>query len=158
MGEIAWSKSRIASDLKTRDSNRRRSCDSKLRFETCDWRFVSNTPIQQNSEEPRAAIWVCDPKSLAIGDGRFCPLSWCSSPGIVCSKPRLPALNLSKKNQRFSLFDHGIGRRTVPKLMNNRPKSAQWWLVAPKATNRRLIATNRWLRATSRAESVTNSD
>ena len=51
MGEIARSKSRIASDLKTRDSNRWRPCDSKLRLETRDWRFVLNIPIQQNSEK-----------------------------------------------------------------------------------------------------------
>ena len=51
MGEIARSKSRIASDLKTRDSNRWRPCDLKLRFETPDWRFVLNIPMQQNCEK-----------------------------------------------------------------------------------------------------------
>ena len=51
MGEIARSKSRIASDLETRDSNRWRPCNLKLRFETRDWRFVLNTPIQQTCEK-----------------------------------------------------------------------------------------------------------
>ena len=51
MGEIARSKSRIASDLKTRDSNRWRPCDLKLRFETRDWRFVLDIGIQQNCEK-----------------------------------------------------------------------------------------------------------
>ena len=61
MGDIARSKSRIASDLKTRDSNRWRPCDLRLRFETRDWRFVLNTPIQPNCEKgcdlsPRSKI------------------------------------------------------------------------------------------------------
>ena len=69
MGEIARSKSRIASDLKTRDSNRWRPCDLKLRFETRDWRFVLNTPIRQNCEKgcdlsPRSKI----ASDWAIGD------------------------------------------------------------------------------------------
>ena len=71
MGEIARSKSRIASDLKTRDSNRWRPCDLRLRFETRDWRFVLNTPIQPNCE--KGCDFFRDPKSLAIGDWRFCP-------------------------------------------------------------------------------------
>ena len=71
MGEIARSKSRIASDLKTRDSNRWRPCDLKLRFETRDWRFVLNIPIQQNCEKgcdlsPRSKI--ASDWRLAIGD------------------------------------------------------------------------------------------
>ena len=67
MGEIARSKSRIASDLKTRDSNRWRLCDLKLRFETRDWRFVLNTPIQQNCEKG------CDlsPRSKIASDWRL---------------------------------------------------------------------------------------
>ena len=84
MGEIARSKSRIASDLKTRDSNRWRPCDSKQRFETRDWRFVLNTPIQPNCEKgcdlsPRSKI------ASDFGDWRFCP-SKTSSGGsfIVC--------------------------------------------------------------------------
>ena len=66
-GEIARSKSRIASDLKTRDSNRWRPCDSKLRFETRDWRLVLNTPIQQNCEKG------CDlsPRSKIASDWRL---------------------------------------------------------------------------------------
>ena len=67
MGEIARSKSRIASDSKTRDSNRWRPCDSKLRFETRDWRFVLNIPIQQNCEKG------CDlsPRSKIASDWRL---------------------------------------------------------------------------------------
>ena len=67
MGEIARSKSRIASDLKTRDSNRWRPCDSKLRFETRDWRFVLNIPIQQNCKKG------CDlsPRSKIASDWRL---------------------------------------------------------------------------------------
>ena len=43
---------------------------------------------------------------------------------------RSPALNLSKNCcVFFPFFDHSFGRRTVPKLMNNRPKSAQWRLA-----------------------------
>ena len=34
------------------------------------------------------------------------------------------ALNLSKNSCVFPFFDQGIGRSTVPKLMNNGPKSA----------------------------------
>ena len=86
MGEIARSKSRIASDLRTRDSNRWRPCDLKLRFETRDWRFVLNTPVQQNREKgcdlsPQSKIdW-----RLAIGD--FAHLSaW----GNVIAYVRLP--------------------------------------------------------------------
>ena len=65
--EIARSKSRIASDLKTRDSNRWRPCDLKLRFETRDWRFGLNTPIQQNCEKG------CDlsPRSKIASDWRL---------------------------------------------------------------------------------------
>ena len=71
MGEIARSKSRIASDLKSRDSNRWRPCDLKLRSETRDWRFVLNTPIQKNCEKgcdlsPRSKI--ASDWRLAIGD------------------------------------------------------------------------------------------
>ena len=67
MGEIARSKSRIASDLKTRDSNRWRPCGLKLRFETRDWRFVLNIPIQQNCEKG------CDlsPRSKIASDWRL---------------------------------------------------------------------------------------
>ena len=67
LGEIARSKSRIACDLKTRDSNRWRLCDLKLRFETRDWRFVLNTPIQQNCEKG------CDlsPRSKIASDWRL---------------------------------------------------------------------------------------
>ena len=67
MGEIARSKSRIASNLRTRDSNRWRPCDLKLRFETRVWRFVLNTPIQQNREKG------CDlsPRSKIASDWRW---------------------------------------------------------------------------------------
>ena len=67
MGEIARSKSIIVSDLKTRDSNRWRPCDLKLRFETRDWRFVLNTPIQRNCEKG------CDlsPRSKIASDWRL---------------------------------------------------------------------------------------
>ena len=101
MGEIARSKSRIASDLKTRDSNRWRPCDLKLRFETRDWRFILNTGMQQNCEKgcdlsPRSRIsraakrgcfkrggfpiWTC-PSFFVL----FCPFG--TFPGIfpICS-------------------------------------------------------------------------
>ena len=56
--------------LKTRDSNRWRPCDLKLRFETRDWRFVLNIPIQQNCE--KGCDWSLSLRSkiasLAIGD------------------------------------------------------------------------------------------
>ena len=67
MGEIARSESRIASDLKTRDSNRWRPCHVKLRFETRDWRFVLNIGIQQNCEKG------CDlsPRSKIASDWRL---------------------------------------------------------------------------------------
>ena len=67
MGEIAQSKSRIASDLKTRDSNRWRPCNLKLRFETRDWRFVLNILIQQNCKKS------CDlsPRSKIASDWRL---------------------------------------------------------------------------------------
>ena len=67
MGEIARSKSRIASDLKTRDSNHWRPCDLTLRLETRDWRFVLNILIQQNCEKS------CDlsPRSKIASDWRL---------------------------------------------------------------------------------------
>ena len=94
MGEIARSKSRIASDLKTRDSNRWRPCDSKLRFETRDWRFVLNIPIQQNCEKgcdlsPRSKIasdWrlaICPSKfPVKVSDAVVCLLRRASCSGL----------------------------------------------------------------------------
>ena len=70
MGEIARSKSRIASDLKTRDSNRWRPCDLKLRFETRDWRFVLNLSAPKSRDSLRfrvaAAIFTAQKKIAAI--------------------------------------------------------------------------------------------
>ena len=70
--ELRWAKSRDPNReslaiLKTRDSNRWRPCDLKLRFETRDWRFVLNIPIQQNCEKG------CDlsPRSEIASDWRL---------------------------------------------------------------------------------------
>ena len=95
MGEIARSKSRIASDLKTRDSNRWRLCDLKLRFETRDWRFVLiNTPIQQKCEKG------CDlsPRSKIASDWRLaiCPSKGLSGPRLERLLAPYPYLTLSK--------------------------------------------------------------
>ena len=55
------------SDLKTRASNRWRTCNLKLRFETRDWRFVLNTPIEQNCEKGRDL----SPRSKIASDWRL---------------------------------------------------------------------------------------
>ena len=55
MGEIARSKSRIASDLKTRGSfPQTPQLQSDLRLETRDWRFVAQHSDTSNAK--RAAI------------------------------------------------------------------------------------------------------
>ena len=90
MGEIARSKSRIANDLKTRNSDRWRPCDLKLRFETHDWRFVLNTLIQQNCEKG----WDLSLRSKIASDWRLAilPVKRCGLEGQNWGDSFLPKI------------------------------------------------------------------
>ena len=118
MGEIARSKSRIASDLKTRDSNRWRPCDSKLRFETRDWRFFLNIPIQQNCEKgcdlsPRSKIasdWRLAILPIYRGNPKYHPF-W-GSPLFYKAPPRQfrpPKCKLAPSKLQIDTLQKGIG-------------------------------------------------
>ena len=51
----------------------------------------------------------------------------------------LGATQMCQNIPAFSLFDQVIGRTTVPKLMNNGPKSAQWRVAPSSWDQKRLI-------------------
>ena len=131
MGEIARSKSRIASDLKTRDSNRWCLCDLKPRFETRDWRFVLNIPIQQNCEKG------CDlsPRSKIASDWRLAILpTWVNMLmwNSFCLKS-LQCFSRSRKGLQFGCCEPGNlpKKGKFPKVVRGGCKMS-FWLFGPR--------------------------